>query len=278
MSYIINADFFKQNTKFYVYLHLTKDGMPFYIGKGKGNRCLHTHSRSFWWNNVVSKYGYYIKILEINLDEDKCLEREIYWIEFFGRKQLGKGTLVNMTNGGDGASGRIYSKKEKEIRSQFFKNNLKTLQEIGNRINFFGLKLTGEENPNYGNTGSNNPMAKAVIKLDLRGNFIKEYGSLIDAEIANKVKGVYQVCKRYRHQVRGFIYLYKEDYENGNYTITTGITSKKVVYKLDKETGTVLKKYNSINETEKDGFNPKNVSQVCSGEKITHKGYKWKKE
>ena len=211
MSYITNENFFKQNTKFYVYLHLTEDGMPFYIGKGKGKRCLHTHSRSFWWNNVVSKHGYYVKILEIDLDEDKCLEREIYWIEFFGRKQLGKGTLVNMTNGGDGTSGKIYSKKEREIRSQFFKNNLKALQAIGNRANYFGVSLSGKDNPNYGNTGSTNPMAKLVVKLDLDGNFIEEYGSLIDAELANKVKGVYQVCKRQRHQLKGFIYLYKED-------------------------------------------------------------------
>ena len=278
MSYITNEYFFKQNTKFYVYLHLTEDGMPFYIGKGKGKRCLNIHNRSVWWNNVVSKYGYYIKILEINLDEDKCFEREVYWIEFFGRKQLGKGTLVNMTNGGDGTSGKIYSKKEREIRSQFFKNNLKALQAIGNRANYFGVCLSGKDNPNYGNTGSTNPMAKLVVKLDLDGNFIEEYGSLIDAELANKVKGVYQVCKRQRHQLKGFIYLYKEDYESGNYVITTGITSKKVVYKIDKETNTVLKKYNSINETKEDGFNPKNVSQVCNGEKITHKGYKWKKE
>ena len=39
---IINFDFFKQNLKgmYYIYIHCTLDEkIPFYVGKGKGNRC-----------------------------------------------------------------------------------------------------------------------------------------------------------------------------------------------------------------------------------------------
>ncbi len=278
MSYIINQEHFIQNNKFYIYIHYTLDNVPFYVGKGNKNRCLHKSNRSKWWNNIVNKYGYYIKIEEINLDEDECFQKEIYWIDYFGRKGLHQGTLVNLTNGGEGVSGRIYTDKEKINKSNYFKNNLEILQNTGNRINYFGKQLFGNTNPNFGNKGSNNSISKAVVKLDLKGNYICEYGSLKEAEIDNKVKGVYQVCNGRRNQLNGFFYTYKENYTNNNYIIKLSKNNKKVVLQIDVITNVIIKKYNSTMETKIDGFYPNNVAQVCRGDKKTHKGFLWKYE
>jgi hypothetical protein len=276
MSYITNKDQFKQNKKYYIYIHYTLDKVPFYVGKGVKNRCLDKANRSKWWNNVVCKYGYYIKIQEINLNEDECFQREVFWINYFGRKQLKEGTLVNLTNGGEGVSGRVYTKEERLLKSNFWKENLTFLQKIGKRENYFGKILKGKYNPNYGNKGKDNPISIPVVKIDLKGNFISRYESLIEAEISNDVKGVYQVCKGQRHQLKGFKYIYEEDYISGNYVITRGKTSKKQVLKISLKTNKIIKEYNSTQETKIDDFFPNHVARACRGERKTYKGFKWK--
>ena len=278
---IVNYDFYKENLEgnFYIYAHLTLDeDITFYIGKGKNSRCKGHLNRSDWWNNVVNKHDYYIKILEINLSEEEAFLKEKEYISEYGRRQFKNGgTLVNLTDGGEGASGRIYTEEEKQKISDRFKNNPE-LNLIGDRINYFGVSLFGEDNPNFGNTGESNSDSKPVVKLTLKGEFLEQYASGILAAEANDClsSSVSACCLNKRHQLKGFIYRYLEDYNNGNINITTGKNSKKVVLKLDPKTEEVLKVYNSAAETKEDGFSPVNVSQVCRGEKKTHLKFKWR--
>lgn len=110
-----------ENNKYYVYLHIKETtGEPFYVGKGFGNRFLIKQHRSLHWNRIVNKYGYDTIFLETNLSEKESLEREIYWIERIGRKDLDNGPLVNFTNGGDGLSGYI---KSEETRRKISEGN-----------------------------------------------------------------------------------------------------------------------------------------------------------
>lgn len=51
--------------------------------------------------------------------------------------------------------------------------------------------------------------------------------------------------------------------------------SKKKVARLDKDTHRILETYESAREASKQGYNYKNISQVCLGEKKTHRGFKW---
>ena len=61
------------------------------------------------------KHDYYIKILEINLTEEVALNKEKEYILKFGRRQFKNGgTLVNLTDGGDGVSGKIFTDEERE--------------------------------------------------------------------------------------------------------------------------------------------------------------------
>lgn len=108
---------------YYVYLHITKDtGIPFYVGKGKDRRAYSKQARSKHWHNTVLKSGYTIEFIETNLSHEEAVEKEIFWIIHFGRKDLGKGTLVNFTDGGEGTAGRLMNEKTKKIISECNRN------------------------------------------------------------------------------------------------------------------------------------------------------------
>lgn len=103
---------------FYIYVHIKKkDGQPFYIGKGKGIRAMSKQFRNKFWHNIVNKYGYEIVMLEENLSEVKAYELEIYWINRIGRRDLKCGPLVNMSNGGEGEAGRVFTEEHKRNMS-----------------------------------------------------------------------------------------------------------------------------------------------------------------
>lgn len=51
--------------------------------------------------------------------------------------------------------------------------------------------------------------------------------------------------------------------------------SKKPVARCDMD-GNIIKEYNSAREAVKDGYNYKNISAVCNGDKKRHGGYVWK--
>jgi hypothetical protein len=110
---------------YYVYLHIKEtDGEPFYVGKGLKGRYKSKQARSKYWNNIVNKCGFDVIFLEIDLNEQEAFEKEIYWIKRIGRKDLGLGTLVNFTDGGEGGSGKILSNETKRKMSEAKKGKI----------------------------------------------------------------------------------------------------------------------------------------------------------
>jgi len=109
---------------FYVYLHKTLDGRPFYIGKGRGSRAFSKHGRNTFWKRVVSKYGFYVEILYYNLSEQESFSKEIETIKFY--KNLVR--LCNLTNGGEGTSGWVHSSEARIKISQKNKGKTHTLE------------------------------------------------------------------------------------------------------------------------------------------------------
>lgn len=90
---------------FYVYLHTHHDaGYPvvFYVGKGQGKRAWRRDSRSKMWHNVVAKHGCDVVIHSEGLTEEQAFELETRLIQNIGRRDLGTGPLVNLSNGGQG--------------------------------------------------------------------------------------------------------------------------------------------------------------------------------
>ncbi len=87
---------------------------PFYIGKGKNNR-IKSH---MYPSNLKKQTYFYRKINKIisenrepiaiklyeNLKEKDAYDKEIYLIKKIGKSSINKGTLSNISDGGDGVT------------------------------------------------------------------------------------------------------------------------------------------------------------------------------
>ena len=89
---------------FYTYAYLREDGSPYYIGKGRGDRC---YSKAGRRSCKPPQERSRILVLKRNLTEAEAFKHEIYMIAVFGRKDNGTGILRNLTDGGEGGSGRV---------------------------------------------------------------------------------------------------------------------------------------------------------------------------
>lgn len=98
---------------FYTYAYFSESGKIYYIGKGKGRRAWDKNYRSVRRppnkNNII--------ILKNNLTEEEAFRHEVYMISVIGRRNLGTGSLMNMTDGGDGVSGLVRSDEYKKQKS-----------------------------------------------------------------------------------------------------------------------------------------------------------------
>lgn len=96
--------------QYYLYFHINPLlNTVFYVGIGKTyyknnkpKRPYSKRNRNKFWHNIVNKYNYIVDIIETNLTKDEAIIKEQFYIKWFGRRDLGLGTLVNMTDGGDG--------------------------------------------------------------------------------------------------------------------------------------------------------------------------------
>lgn len=137
---------------FYVYAYIRKSDLtPYYIGKGKGKRAVEKH------NVTVPKDNSKIIILESNLTEADAFDLEKKLIQQYGRKDQGTGILLNQTNGGDGASGRISKRGEESPlygrkRPEFSK--MLTGRKRPEQSLLMKGKMSGEKNPRYGKPGT----------------------------------------------------------------------------------------------------------------------------
>ncbi len=102
--------------KFYVYAYLrSRDseygnvGSPYYIGKGQGHRA---YSKKHFAKPPSDESQ--IVFLGRHMTEADALQAEMLLIHLYGRIDLGTGCLRNMTDGGDGCSGRILSLEVRE--------------------------------------------------------------------------------------------------------------------------------------------------------------------
>jgi len=103
-----------------VYVHIRLDNSEvFYVGRGIDRRRMNSKSsRNKYWHNIVNKCGYYGEVIwesDVSMKKEDAWEeagkKEIEFIKKYGRQDLGEGCLVNMTDGGEGAIGKIYTEE-----------------------------------------------------------------------------------------------------------------------------------------------------------------------
>lgn len=88
-------------SEFYVYVHFrADDGIPFYVGKGKGRRAWSRRGRNPRWTNVETKHGRKVVLWYTGLEETEAFEEEIRLIALF--TSLYPEQIVNLCVGGEG--------------------------------------------------------------------------------------------------------------------------------------------------------------------------------
>jgi hypothetical protein len=102
----------------YLYRHIRLDtNQVFYIGIGvrSGHRRARTIvRRNEFWKNIVAKTEWDAEIILDDISLEYAKIKEVEFIKLYGRKDIGEGTLVNLTDGGSGTSGYSVSEELKE--------------------------------------------------------------------------------------------------------------------------------------------------------------------
>lgn len=109
-----------------IYRHRRNDtNEVFYIGIGNStNRAYYKHGRNSHWKNIVNKVGYSVEIVCTCETWQEACQIEQYLIKYYGRRDLGTGTLVNMTKGGDGVVGRVVTEETLQKMSKVMKGRV----------------------------------------------------------------------------------------------------------------------------------------------------------
>ena len=286
--------------EFYVYVYLDprKVGIfcyeelkfgyePFYIEKGKKNR----------WNNgikdkrkclKISKIksiiddGFYpiIMKLDINLTEHEAFNKEIDYIKKIGRKNIKSGPLTNMTDGGDGTSGRIDTLDDLQRKRNFrHKNSWKKILskpviqiKDGDAINEYNsIKEASEK------TGiiKQNISSALTGRYKSAGGFQWKYKNESD-KLQGHLKSVFKMpnhsestrLKMSRSAKRGSEHHMKNKMGKNN------PRSRKV--KQKSLSGELIKVWDSFQDIRRElGFTPSNICRCCKGDVKRIGGFLW---
>ncbi len=92
--------------KYCVYGHYGDEGICFYVGIGDRKRPYTFIGRSRFWENYVKKHCSMgkpeVAIWHSALTWNQAVEHEKFWVAIYGRRDIGTGALVNLTDGGEG--------------------------------------------------------------------------------------------------------------------------------------------------------------------------------
>lgn len=135
-------------TGFYVYAYIGDNNLPYYVGKGCNKRAWRKRPTETQPPSDTTK----IIILEHNLNEVGAFALERRYIRWYGRQDVLTGILLNLTDGGEGASGKIHTEKTRAKMSRSRKGKPHSKEHsaaiskasIGKRGTNTGKKFTDE--------------------------------------------------------------------------------------------------------------------------------------
>lgn len=101
------ADQVLEPAAFYVYVHTRNDtNAVFYVGKGRGKRFRTKRHHNSYWMRIAEKHGFSAKIVALGMSEVCAFSLERALISALKSKGV---QLANLTDGGEGPSGRVFS-------------------------------------------------------------------------------------------------------------------------------------------------------------------------
>lgn len=166
---------------------------------------LYCKSQKKLYNSFI-KYGvekHTFEIIEVILTpikQKELDEKEISYISFYKSKGY---EMLNLTIGGKGTRGCIFTKETKEKMS-LSRQGKKLSRETKNKMSEYSRNRTKEHKENNGKS-----RRKKIIQYSLTGEFIKEWDSLKDATSNNK--GDIKACaKGIQQTAGGYIWEYSE--------------------------------------------------------------------
>lgn len=219
----------------YIYRHIRIDkNEPFYIGIGSDKTYKRAYQssktkRSEFWHNIASK-GYEVEILMDDLTWEQACEKEKEFISIYGRKDLGTGILVNLTDGGENPpiligginpmkSFENKQKVSKKRKGIFFsiehKNNLSLSAKSRNVIPPLrkGQKMSIEGiNKMVQSRLENGKLRKKIYQYDTELNLINTWNYSIEIKNAYQkysIGNIQSVCRKERKIAYGYIWSYE---------------------------------------------------------------------
>ena len=113
MNTEVDEDLFHETAEWYVYLHSRPDGEVFYVGKGRRKRAYDfaPSRRTKYHRNVVNKHGRAkigVKLIPCSSEIEAHMLEKVH----ISMWRLNGARLANLTDGGEGVSGRVVGEKQ----------------------------------------------------------------------------------------------------------------------------------------------------------------------
>ena len=210
-----------------VYRHRRLDTFEvFYVGIGKTQKRPHSKlNRNKWWTNITNKTEYTSEILYSDISWEDACELEKFLISEYGRMDLRTGKLVNLTDGGEGTLGVIFSEKTRTKMSEAKKGKpshnygKKASKEAREKMS---ISATGrkhsEESKEKNRIASSNVSEETKLKRYLKNKGLKRTPeqckriseSKMNTLLLDVVNGIYyksmsEVCRIFGYSRKGII-------------------------------------------------------------------------
>jgi hypothetical protein len=230
--------------KYYLYRYLRNDiNEPFYIGIGKKRdrefmslnseyeRAYSKSNRNQHFLNIINKIEYTVEILFETNSLELIKEKEKEFISLYGRIDKKTGSLVNLTDGGDGHFNMSEENRKKlsELCTERFKDKTKPKEQLKKMSQWqIGKKLSTKTINKRTQTRKENAVkrgyyvskekiekeSKKLIQFVVEMNPIKEWVSISEILRKTNIKkgNIINVCKfkpKYK-TAGGFIWRYKD--------------------------------------------------------------------
>lgn len=220
---------------YYLYRHVRLDTNEiFYVGVGTKIKKYNSHKKEYqraysksnrnkFWRNIALKTDFEVEIMMESEDHSYIKKSEIEFITLYGRRDLGLGALVNLTDGGEGVL---------NINEDYKRRGGKLI------LNY----LTGIYYQSIKEAAISHNMRPANLENALKGvcanrtPFIYAENGSIYPSIPNVVP-IYKVTEETKQKMRG---------ERPNYQRGNCINSKKVINKVTGEIYTCRKELTDI--------------------------------